>query len=182
MPINFVLKSPSVNEEPKRPQATVGLRISQTLAGNLLINDHKYLDIVIVPKEGRIVTMPKPYAEKDVYDYQKDLMYSLFKNGILESPNPQGGSFIGIVEATYPTKADVDPLQSALLVIEEYIKETAAQDATAEEYDENIEDNFSDPPDDETTPYGKIKPYQDTPGANQIGDPTYTFAGYGYYY
>ena len=69
-----------------------------------------------------------------------------------------------------------------LLIISEYIKQTTHDELVADEYDENIEDNFTDPPPDETTEYGEIKPYQDTPGANAIGDPTYTFAGYGYYY
>ena len=183
MPISFALGTPLTAETERKPtQATVGLRISKTLDGNLLINDHKYLDIIIIPSEGRIVTIPKPYAEKDVYDYQKDFMYNLFKNGVMNAVAPEGGPFVGMVETTYPMDSEVDALQATLLIISEYIKQTAQDELVAEEYDENIEDNFSDPPPEETTEYGKIKPYQDTPGANQTGDPTYTFAGYGYYY
>ena len=78
MPIKFKIGDDSPTQEQKAPQATIGLKISKTLDGNLLINDHQYVDIVIMPTEGRIVTMPKPYAEKDVYDYQKDLMYYLW--------------------------------------------------------------------------------------------------------
>lgn len=182
MPISFTLGNSTTTEEKKAPQATIGLKISKTLDGNLLINDHKYLDIIIVPSEGRIVTLPKPYAEKDVYDYQKDLMYNLFKNGVMNASAPEGGPFVGMVETTYPLQGDVDPLQATLLIISEYIKKTTHDELIADEYDENIEDNFTDPPPEETTEYGEIKPYQDTPGANTIGDPTYTFAGYGYYY
>ena len=181
MPITIKIAS---DAEPARPavQETISLKMSKTLDGNLLINDHKYIDIVVVPKEGRIVTMPKPYAEKDVYDYQKDFMYYLFKNGISNAMAPEGGPFIGMVETTYPLESKVDPLQASLYMISEYIAETNSEELTAEEYNENIEDNFVDPPADETTAYGEIKPYQDTPGANAIGDPTYTFAGYGYLY
>jgi len=181
MPITFKLQGPA-KEAQNETQATVNLKISQTLDGNLLINDHKYIDIVVVPQEGRIITMPKPYAQKDVYDYQKDLMYYLFKNGVGNAMTPEGGPFIGMVETTYPLDSQVDPLQASLLLISEYITKTASEELTAQEYDENIEDNFTDPPDSETTKYGEIKPYQDTPGANAIGDPTYTFAGYGYLY
>ena len=181
MPITFKLQGPSSAVQ-NETQATINLKISQTLDGNLLINDHKYMDIVVVPMEGRIVTMPKPYAEKDVYDYQRDLMYYLFKNGVSNAMAPEGGPFIGMVETTYPLDSAVDPLQASLLMISEYITQTESEELTAQEYDENIEDNFTDPPDSETTAYGEIKPYQDTPGANAIGDPTYTFAGYGYLY
>ena len=182
MPIKFKIGGEAPQQEQKAPQATIGLKISKTLDGNLLINDHRYVDIVIMPTEGRIVTMPKPYAAKDVYDYQKDFMYYLFKNGISDAMNPEGGAFIGMMETTYPLDSDVDGLQASLLLISEYIAKTAEEDLTAEEYDKNVEDNFVNPPDSETTKYGEIPPYQDTPGANAIGDPTYTFAGYGYLY
>jgi hypothetical protein len=165
------------------PQATVNLEISQTLDGNLLINDHQYIDIVVVPKESKVVTLPKPFAERDVYDYQQSLMYSLFKNGIINGPAKGGASF-GMVEAVYPSspKSDVDPVQALLFQIEKFIQVSRAENHRAEEYDKHIEDNFTDPPDDESTAYGEIPPFQDTPGANEIGDPTYTFAGYGYLY
>lgn len=182
MPIKFKIGGTLPQQEQQKPQATIGLKISKTLDGNLLINDHRYMDIVVVPKEGRIITMPKPYAEKDVYDYQKDLMYYLFKNGVSDAMSPEGGPFIGMVETTYPVESDVDSLQVSLLLISEYIAKSKDDERVADEYDKNIEDNFVDPPDDETTKYGEIPPYQDTPGANAIGDPTYTFAGYGYLY
>jgi len=181
MPVTFRIHGSDSQRAPSPPQATVALEISQTLDGNLLINDHQYIDIVVMPKESKIVTLPKPYAERDVYDYQHALMYALFKGGVLDGP-VQGGSTFGMVEASYPPTANVDPVQAVLYQIAEFIKTTAHEEMRAEEYEDNIEDNFANPPDDETTPYGKIPPYQDTPGANAIGDPTYTFAGYGYLY
>ena len=168
--------------EPKPPQATVELKVTKTLAGNLLIDDHRYFDIVINPSESKIITLPKPSADKDVFEYQKDFMYSLFKGGIIENESIQGGPVFGMVESTFPSKGDVDTVQATLYQISEYFKSHMFDDEIAEEYDEHIEDNFVDPPDSETTKYGEIPPYQDTPGGNQIGDPTYTFAGYGYIY
>jgi hypothetical protein len=181
MPITLKLNNLQPEPEPAPPQATVSLEISQTLDGNLLINDHQYIDIVVVPKDSKVVTLPKPYAEKDVYDYQQALMYSLFKSGVINGP-VQGGATFGMVEAVYPTSPEVDPVQAVLYQIDKFITSSRAEGQKAEEYDKNIEDNFTDPPDSETTAYGEIPPFQDTPGANQIGDPTYTFAGYGYLY
>ena len=48
-------------------------------------------------------------------------------------------------------------------------------------YDKNIEDRFTDPTDEDSTAYGEIKPEQDEP-YHQSYDPTYTFAGQGYFY
>ena len=52
------------------PQATIALQATKTLDGNILINDHDKMDIIIVPSKSKVVTMPKPYAEDNVYDYQ----------------------------------------------------------------------------------------------------------------
>ena len=70
---------------------------------------------------------------------------------------------------------------NCLLGIEKYISETAHAEMKAEDYDKNIEDRFTDPTDEDSTAYGEIKPEQDEP-YHQSYDPTYTFAGQGYFY
>ena len=169
----------------KKPvQARIPLKISKTLDGNLLIDDHECMDIVVNPAEGKVITLPKPYAEKEVYEYQRDLLHHLFKGGVMDASHPQGGPVFGMVEATYPleSKSGVDSLQTVLFLINDYIKRTSGDEDVAKEYDKNIEDKFVDPDETETTEPGKIPPYEENPEAYQIGDPTYAFAGYGYYY
>jgi|TARA_R110002012_G_scaffold142656_2_gene300743 hypothetical protein len=183
MPITIKIGDAAQQEEQKPIQASITLQVKKTLDGNLLINDHKYLDIVISPKENKIITIPKPNVEKDVYDYQKDLMYDLFKGGVTDASAPRGGPVFGMVETTYPAEGDVDTLQAVMYRISEYIKQIADAEQVSEEYDENIEDRFTDPNAKDSTAYGEIPPYQDTPeGRADSADPTYTFAGYGYYY
>jgi len=182
MPIKIKLGQEAGQEEAKPTQATISLKIKKTLDDNLLIDDHDYMDIVVVPKKRKIVTIPKPYAERDVYEYQKDFMYSLFKGGVLEVFSPEGGPRFGVLEATYPSEAEVDPLQAVLFQIHEFIRRSSSKNIVGDEYDENIEDNFTDPPDDKTTKYGEIPPYQDTPAGQEGGSAAYSFAGYGYLY
>ena len=91
MPITIKIGD-SAKEEKKPIQASITLQVKKTLDGNLIINDHKYLDIIISPAEGKVVTMPKPNVEKDVYDYQKDLMYDLYKGGVTAAAAPRGGA------------------------------------------------------------------------------------------
>ncbi len=78
MTIKIKIGTPK-EEEKKETQARVSLNISKTLANNLLITDHQQLDIVIEPKTRKIIALPKPYVEEDVYSYQKDLMDTLFR-------------------------------------------------------------------------------------------------------
>ena len=166
--------------ESKPTQATISLKVSKTLDGNLLINDHKHVDIVVVPKDNKIITMPKPYAEIDTFQTQKEFFYSLFKGGVTEGFEVEGGVTFGTMEAKYPAEADVDPLQAVLLQIERYIKETSDDEAVFDNYDANIEDNFIDPDAQKSTEAGEVPPYEDTPEGSQT--PTYSYYGYGYRY
>ena len=106
------------------PQAQVELKIKKTLEGNLLINDHDHMDIVVVPSKNTVLTLPKPHAEKDIFEFQRDFMHSLFKGGLINADAAQGGSRFGIIEAKFASQGDVDPLQSLLLHIENYIKKS----------------------------------------------------------
>ena len=179
MPIKIKIGN-TVKEEERPTQATISLKIKKTLNGNLLINDHKHMDIVIVPSENKIVTMPKPYAEVDTFQTQKDFMYAMFKGGVTEGITPQGGDFFGVVETKYPSKSDVDTLQSVLYQIEKYIEETADKEIVYDNYDENVEDNFVNPDPEKTTEYGEVPPYEDTPEGSST--PVYSYYGYGYRY
>ena len=183
MPLKIRLGTNSPEEEPKEVQASIPLQIRKTLGGNLLINDHPYLDIVINPKEGKISTLPKPDADKDVYDYQQELFYGLFKSGVTNSDAPEGSAAFGVVETTYPTDGEVNTLQALLYSLSAIISKSRHADQIAMSYDKHIEDRFTDPTDSDSTKYGEIPPYQDTPaGEADTSYYDYAYAGYGYYY
>jgi hypothetical protein len=178
-----VTQATQAKKEEKKPQASISLKIKKTLDGNLLIDDHQHMDIVIVPSKNKLMTIPKPYAEKEVYPYQKDLMYDLFKGGVLVTDSTEGGAKFGVVEATYPTEGDVNTMQSLLYRLENYLVKTAGSEKHATEYDQHIEDRFTDPSDEESTDYGEVPPYEDTPEGRRNADPTtYSYYGAGYLY
>jgi hypothetical protein len=164
------------------PQATISLEVRKTLDGNILINDHHKMDIIIVPSEKKIVTMPKPYAGENIYDYQRELMDALFRGGVVKYDSIQGGPTFGMLEGFLPENTEVDPVQVALYEIEKYLTNTSADEHKADEYDKHIEDKFTDPDASESTELGEIRPEEDEPyrQSNPRGD--YTFAGYGYLY
>ena len=181
MPIKIKIGSPA----PLPPQATISIKVKKTLDGNLIISDHSKLDIVVIPSEGRIMAMAKPYAGDNIYEYQRDLLDSLIAGGVVSLETVQGAPMFGVLEATFniPPEDDVDPVQVVLLEIERFVKESSALDARAEEYDQDIEDRFTDPNTEDSTELGEIKPEEEDPYRKaRVQDPTYTFVGYGYLY
>lgn len=181
MPIKIKMASPTEVVEKKKTQATISLNVVKTLDGNLLIKDHDYIDILISPSNNLIVSMPKTNVEKETYDYQRDLARYLFEKGIATGP-PQGAANFGMLESSYPPSADINPVQAALYQIERYIMKASKDTAIAREYDENIEDRFTDPTDKDSTAYGEVPPYQDTPAGSADAYIPYVYAGMGYYY
>ena len=185
MPIKIKFKDngPEKQEEEKKPiQAQVPLKITKSLDGNLLISDHQYLDIVVVPSQNKILTMPKSDAEKDVFDYQVQFANNMFEGGVSTSKTPEGGSSFGVVELMYPVSESVNSLQVVLLQISNFIKENSQENFVAQQYDKNIEDHFVDPNSSDSTEYGEIPPYQDTPEGQEDYYPAYVYSGQGYVY
>ena len=173
----------TINKKPLPPQATVQLRVRKTLGGNLLISDHSKMDIVIVPQENKIMSIPKPDSGQNVYEYQKELMDSLFQGGVVIVDSVQGGPIYGVLEGTMGKTSNVDSVQVALLEIEKFILKSRADDFPAEEYDKHIEDRFTDPTDEDSTELGEIPPEEDEPYRKSVPNYTgYSFAGYGYLY
>ena len=68
MPLKIKLGSTDSAPPKGPPQATVTLQAHKTLDANILINDHEKMDIIIVPSQKKVVTLPKPYAGDNVYD------------------------------------------------------------------------------------------------------------------
>ena len=169
-------------EEVEEVQATVRLKAHKTLDGNILIKDHDMMDIVVIPVENKIMTMPKFGLGDEVYYYQKFLLDSLVRTGVLGLNSVQGGIMRGVLEATMTQSADenISPLQVALFEIEKFMKQYAIEEQFGKDYETEIEDRFVNPDPDESTEYGEIEPEQTRRKHGQSDLPYYTFAGYGY--
>ena len=81
MPIKITINKAAAGgadvEEVAEVQATVRLKAHKTLDGNILIKDHDMMDIVVIPSENKVMTLPKFGLGEEVYHYQKFLLDSL---------------------------------------------------------------------------------------------------------
>ena len=173
-----------LGDQARPPQATIELKITKSLDGSLIISDHQKMDIVVVPSASKIIAIPKPYAGDNIYEYQRDLMESLFQSGVVPYPTIQSSANFGVLEGTYTSETaqkDVEPLEAVLYSIYKFIKETQSEDLRSDMYDQHIEDRFTDPTDEDSTRLGDVKPEEDEPYAQQ-NYPGYTYSGYGYLY
>ena len=146
---------PDIIIDIKGPVFTIKLDARKTLDNNIIVYDHKFFNIVFVPFKNKILTMPKPHVNRDTYNMQSDYLTYLEGKGALQPGTIKGGGVFRSLEAFYPVNKELDVLQVVMLLTSEYMK-AHGNFAKMDDYIDDVEDMYVDPPDDETTPYGKV--------------------------
>ena len=141
------------------PQATVELKARSALDGSLLIMDHSKIDIAVMPKQMKVMTVPKTNTSEDVYPYQDRLLELLADKGIIERSSIQGGNVFRSLEGKMFENEEINPLQAATFVIAEFIEFEAEHELIADEYEKELEDMYTHPTDRDSTQYGEVPQY-----------------------
>lgn len=82
---------------------SIELQVIETLDGNYLVSDHIDFDLLINPKERKIVLYQKDQTESEyVFDSQMRLVQFMQARGIVDRDSVQGGSLYNTLEMTYP--------------------------------------------------------------------------------
>ena len=109
--------------------------------GDIMILDHKDIDIVLKQDEGKILTFAKETISDYTYGAEARLLEFMRKNGILEYDSIQGGNIYGSLEGKLMKSEDVEVNKVALKIISEwmtteesYLKGTTAYDDMSDEH------------------------------------------------
>lgn len=139
--------------KPEPAKIVLPVNVKKTLDGNILIKDHPLIDIMIVPANNKIVTMPKDDKYRDTYSAQKELYDLLRKFGLITYDSVQGGTLYGALEATYPQNDKVDSLSALLVGIYKLLQQHQQYSKIERDYEETFEDNLTEPAEGEYTDY-----------------------------
>jgi hypothetical protein len=144
-------------EKKKFLQAKASLNIRRTLDGNLIIFDHKYIDIAIIPKTNKIMAFPKEEMGELIYATQDRLFKYLAKHGVIVGDSIQGGNVYSSIEAAYPeTASEVDAIQIIVFTIAKFIEEDSIGMDFEDEYLEDLDNFFTNPDEEDSTSLGEI--------------------------
>ena len=136
------------------------LNMRKAFNGDLMIFDHPDIDIVFMVEKKKIVTFAKDVMSDMTYGISSRLLERLSKKGILITDSIQGGNVYGSLEGTLMELQDEAikdkyvPL--VLNQISEWIETERPYFKAAEKYEDMLDSNFADPPEDETTRLGKV--------------------------
>jgi hypothetical protein len=176
---------------------TVGVKITQknmkeyvfeltareSLSGDILIYDHKDIDIVLMQEKKKIVAFAKDMLTDNVYGAESRLFEYLRRRGVIAYDSIQGGNVYGSMEARVIAYDSIqggnvygsmeaqileskkyNPLKASLVVIAEWFKEELPVMQELDEYDDMMNDAILNPDDEHATELGEV-PHEEEKGS-----------------
>jgi len=124
--------------------------------GDIMILDHKDIDIVIKQEDGKILTFAKETISDYTYGAESRLMEFMRKKGVLEYDSIQGGNIYGSLEGQLMKSEDVEVNKVALKIISEWMttEESYLKGSTA--YDDMSDDHLLSPDGEYSTELGEV--------------------------
>jgi len=139
--------------------AKVKLKARKTLDGNILIMDHPEIDIVLSPKNNKVLALSKDQYGDHVYATQSRLFEYLTKNGVIDPSSIHGGNIYGSLEALMLESVEsekVDSLQMTLYSIVSFLLEEKPHYRAVKEYELEVEKDLLDPSEKDSTELGTV--------------------------
>lgn len=142
------------------------LKISKAINGDLMIFDHKEIDIVILKEQKKIVAFAKDMLTDDVYGAENRLFNFLRKKGIIAYDSIQGGNIYGSMEAKLltPESQVKKPFGLTLHMIYEWIQVEKPMSDFLESHDDMMDDALLNPDAEHATELGEV-PHEEEKGS-----------------
>jgi len=150
------------NPNKKRIDFTLNMR--KALNGDLMIFDHKDIDIVVMTEKKKIVAFAKDLMSEVVYGAEARLMEHLRRMGVIEFDSIQGGNVYGSLEGKIHEGTDRDSIKTTVFQISEWIKEELPYIEATKGHDEQMDDAMLDPDGENSTELGEV-PHADEKGS-----------------
>ena len=157
---------------------TIGVKITQNnkvnytfeiiareaLNGDLLIYDHKDIDIVLMQEKKKIIAFAKDILTDNVYGAESRLFEFLRKKGVVAYDSIQGGNIYGSMEAKILDSKKYDSVKSALLNIAEWFREEKPMMDELDAHDQLMDDILTNPDEKNSTELGEV-PHEEEKGS-----------------
>ena len=140
------------------------LMTRSAINGDIMILDHKDIDIVLKQSNGKIITFAKETISDYTYGAESRLLEFMRKKGVLEYDSIQGGNIYGSLEGQLMKSEDIEVNKVALKIISEWMitEESYLKGTTA--YDDVSDEHLLSPDGEYSTELGEV-PHEDEKGS-----------------
>lgn len=156
--------TPEVTPEPEgikieiveKDEINFKLMTRSALNGDIMILDHKDIDIVLKQDEGKILTFAKEVISDYTYGAEARLLEYLRSRGVLEYDSIQGGNIYGSLEGKIMKSENQEANKVVLKNISEWMttEESYLKGTTA--YDDMSDDHLLSPDGEYSTELGEV--------------------------
>jgi len=154
---------------PNKETIELEMNMRRALNGDLMIFEHKEIDIVIMKDKKKVVAFAKDLMSEIVYGAEARLMEHLKVAGIIEYDSIQGGNVYGSLEGKIQNSSDRDPIKMTIYQVYQWLQAEKPYTEAVKGHDEMMNDAFLDPDAEHSTELGEV-PHQDEKGSiNQKG-------------
>ncbi len=167
----------ATQEEVKPTQAKMFMNARKALNGDIMIFDHKDIDIVLVLEKKKIMTFPKEILDDFIYETQDRLFKFLIKKGVVDPESIQGGNIHMSMEGKIFESEEHNSSQVALFTIGKFIEEERPYFEAIEAHERAEEERLLEPDPDESTEFDPEKYHDATKGSIRPGIRPYGIAG-----
>ena len=103
--------------DPDVDKIIFNIQARRALNGDIMIFDHKDIDIVVMDAQKKIVAFAKDLMSEVVYGAETRLMEHLRRFGIIEYDSIQGGNVYGSLEGKIHESKDLDAIKMSIYQI-----------------------------------------------------------------
>ena len=142
----------------QKKRINLELQARKSLDGNILIFDHKEIDIVIMPLKRKIVTFAKSEINDSVYEVQNRFFNFLKRKGLVEYESIRGGNVYGSIEALIceSSNPEINAYDYTLYGVYSFLKEETPYYDYMDDYEKMLDDYFVSPTQDDSTELGEV--------------------------
>jgi len=143
----------------KKQESTVvqlEMDIRKSMNGDLMIFDHRDIDIIIMLEKKKVVAFAKDVMTEVVYGASSRLLEYLRRKGIVAYDSIQGGNVYGSLEGKILDSTDLDSVKASLFEISEWMDSERPYFSSMEAHDEMYDDFFVDPDGEHSTELGEV--------------------------
>jgi len=130
------------------------LKLRSSINGDLMIMDHKDIDIVIKQNDKKVVAFAKETLSDLVYGAESRLFEYLRQNGLIEIDSIQGGNIYGSLEAKLQEGEKV--MEIAIMKIAEWMEGEEPMITGRTGYDDMQDDHLLEPDGEYSTELGEV--------------------------
>jgi len=130
------------------------LKAKKTIDGNIIVYGHPDINIFVMPKTSKVVSIPKEDLDDEVHSTQERLFNFLINDGVIDHDSVQTGNLFMSMEGKIPKPSgEGDKVEFVLYSVSKFVEKEMPFYKDQEEFEREENERLLEPEPDEFTEF-----------------------------